>query len=161
KCSAEQEFVIGGFTEPEGQRAGLGALLLGVNEDGGLHFAGKVGTGFTEKMARDLRRKLDTLEVAQHPFVSPPAGPGLKGAHWVRPKLVAQVKFTEWTPDGKLRHPSFQGLRDDKKAEEIVREKPVAEARAGAPTHNVAKPAKKKAAKRAASPRRSAVVRRL
>jgi bifunctional non-homologous end joining protein LigD len=123
KCTSEQEFVIGGFTPPEGQRAGIGALLLGVHEDGALRFAGKVGTGFTERMARDLRKRLDALEVDRPPFSEKPTGLRLKDARWVRPELVAEVKFTEWTPDGKLRHPSFQGLRDDKAPGEVVREK--------------------------------------
>jgi bifunctional non-homologous end joining protein LigD len=156
KCVAEQEFVIGGFTEPEGQRAGLGALLLGVNEDGGLRFAGKVGTGFTERMARELRQKLDALEVPAPPFSDKPTGVRLKGAHWVRPQLVAEVKFAEWTPDGRLRHPSFQGLREDKKPGEVVRETPAAEAEPAAPGTS----AKKKAARRAAAPRKAASVRR-
>jgi bifunctional non-homologous end joining protein LigD len=147
KCVAEQEFVIGGFTDPEGQRGGIGALLLGVHEGGRLRFAGKVGTGFSEKSARELRRKLDALEVDRPPFAARPAG--VKGAHWVRPELVAEVKFSEWTPDGKLRHPSFQGLREDKKAAEIVREEPAAPA------------ARKKAGgAKAAAARRSASVKR-
>jgi len=132
KCVAEQVFVIGGFTLPEGQRNGIGALLLGVNDGDGLRFAGKVGTGFTDRMARDLRRKLDALEVPKPPFSAKPEGVRLKGAHWVRPELVAEVKFSEWTPDGKLRHPSFLGLREDKKAEEVVREEPVAAAKPAA-----------------------------
>ncbi len=120
KCSHEQELVIAGFTEPEGRRAGLGALLLAVHEDGGLRYAGKVGTGFTERSAAELRKKLDALVVADHPFETRP--PGLKKAHWVKPRLVAQVQFTEWTPDGALRHPSFKGLREDKAAADVVRE---------------------------------------
>lgn len=122
KCVEEQEFVIGGFTDPEGRRAGLGALLLGVHEDGRLRYVGKVGTGFTDRIARELRKRLEALKTSEAPFAPKP--PGHKGAHWVRPELVAEVQFAEWTPDGKLRHPSFEGLREDKPASEIVREKP-------------------------------------
>lgn len=111
KCMREQEMVIVGFTEPEGRRTGLGALLLAVNGDGALIYAGKVGTGFTEKAATALRKRLDALETDVVPFAKRPAG--LKGAHWVKPELVAQVQFTEWTPDGHLRHPSFKGLREE------------------------------------------------
>ncbi|HET8645895.1 MAG TPA: DNA ligase, partial [Vicinamibacteria bacterium] len=119
--------------------------------------AGKVGTGFTEKTARDLRRQLEPLETEAPPFAARPIGPGLKDAHWVRPQLVAEVKFSEWTPEGKLRHPSFQGLREDKKAGEIVRERqqpvpPPPPAAADAPPRKAAtpKPAARKAAGKAA-----------
>jgi bifunctional non-homologous end joining protein LigD len=120
KCVREQEMVVAGFTEPEGRRTGLGALLLAVNEGGELRYSGKVGTGFTERSARDLRRRLDALVVDDPPFAKRPAG--VKGAHWVKPQLVAQVQFAEWTPDGHLRHPSFKGLREDKAASDVVRE---------------------------------------
>jgi bifunctional non-homologous end joining protein LigD len=123
KCIQEQEFVVGGFTEPQGSRAGLGALLLGVHDkDGSLAYAGKVGTGFTEAVARRLRERLNRLRVPRSPFRSQP--PGAAGAHWVKPELVAQVEFTEWTRDGRLRHPSFKGLREDKPAADVVRERP-------------------------------------
>jgi bifunctional non-homologous end joining protein LigD len=122
KCLRRQEVVIGGWTEPSGSRTGLGALLVGVHEKGdGLTFAGKVGTGFTEKVLRDLRRRLGALEQASSPFSPKPKGVG--AAHWVKPELVAEVAFTEWTGDGKMRHPSFQGLRADKPAREVVRER--------------------------------------
>jgi bifunctional non-homologous end joining protein LigD len=130
KCNREQELIIAGFTEPEGRRKGLGALLLAVNDEGELRYAGKVGTGFTERSAEELRQKLDPLVVKAPPFAKRPTG--LKNAHWVKPRLVAQVQFTEWTPDGALRHPSFKGLREDKAAAEVVREveqAPEAEAR--------------------------------
>lgn len=120
KCAREQEMVIAGFTEPEGRRTGIGALLLAVNEGGELRYSGKVGTGFTEQSARELRRRLDALIVDDHPFSRRPAG--VASAHWVKPRLVAQVRFTEWTPDGHLRHPSFKGLREDKAAADVVRE---------------------------------------
>jgi bifunctional non-homologous end joining protein LigD len=93
-----------------------------VYDGGRLVYAGKIGTGFTEASLRDLERRLDTLRAPTSPFVIPPAGVGQ--VHWVRPELVAEVTFTEWTADGKLRHPSFQGLREDKLASEVVREQP-------------------------------------
>jgi bifunctional non-homologous end joining protein LigD len=123
KCIQEQEFVVGGFTEPKGARAGLGALLLGVNDDGsGLAYVGKVGTGFTGNAARLLRERLDRLRVARSPFRKRP--PGASEARWVKPEMVAEVEFSEWTTDGRLRHPSFKGIREDKPATEIVRERP-------------------------------------
>jgi bifunctional non-homologous end joining protein LigD len=122
KCSAEQELVIVGYTEPSGSRPGLGALLLGVHEGGELRHAGKVGTGFDEATLRDLLRRLRPLERPTPPVVDAPRGAKAKGVHWVEPKLVAQVSFTDWTEDGVLRHPSFKGLREDKDPSEVVRE---------------------------------------
>jgi bifunctional non-homologous end joining protein LigD len=123
KCGHEQELVIGGFTEPKGARVGLGALLLGAHEDdGGLTYVGKVGTGFTHDSANRLRARLDRLRVSRSPFRRPP--PGASSARWVKPELVAEVTFTEWTADGRLRHPSFKGLREDKSADEVIRERP-------------------------------------
>ncbi len=125
KCVRRQEFVVGGFTDPEGTRAGIGALLVGVYDDAHrLTFAGKVGTGFTQQSALALRRRLNALETRASPFTPPPAGWLGRGAHWVRPELVAEVAFTEWTDEGKIRHPSFQGLRADKAPGEIEREEP-------------------------------------
>jgi len=124
KCVQRQEFVIGGFTDPEGMRAGLGALLIGYYEGERLVFCGKVGTGFTHKMALDLRAKLDRIETKASPFTPPPPGWLGRNAHWVKPTLVCEVVFTEWTTDGKIRHPSFQGLRADKNPTQIVREQP-------------------------------------
>ena len=123
KCHQEQEVVIGGFTEPEGTRTGLGALLIGVHDTNGrLVYAGKVGTGFTDKVLTDLRRKLEAREQKTSPFS---AGTGLpRNAHWVKPELVAEVAFTEWTSDGHLRHPTFRGLREDKPPAQVVRETP-------------------------------------
>ncbi|WP_055495422.1 non-homologous end-joining DNA ligase [Streptomyces sp. TP-A0356] len=121
KCSLGQEFVIGGFTEPSGSRVGFGALLLGYYEDGRLRYAGKVGTGFDRRTLLDLRARLDELATSASPFADPVRE---RGAHWVRPVLVAQIGFTEWTRDGMLRHPRFLGLRDDKMASEVVREHP-------------------------------------
>jgi bifunctional non-homologous end joining protein LigD len=123
KCIQEQEFVVGGFTEPKGARTGLGALLLGVNgENGALAYAGKVGTGFTGPMAKRLRERLDRIQIPKSPFERRP--PGAAEAHWVKPELVAEVEFTEWTEDGRLRHPSFKGIREDKAAADVVRERP-------------------------------------
>jgi bifunctional non-homologous end joining protein LigD len=123
KCVREQELVIGGFTEPEGSRDGFGALLLGVYAGERLAFAGKVGTGFTVKVARELRKRLDGLEQKACPFDPPPTGPD-RLARWVKPVLVAQVKFGEWTHDGKIRHSAFLGLREDKDPREVVMEVP-------------------------------------
>ncbi|HXV64299.1 MAG TPA: non-homologous end-joining DNA ligase, partial [Vicinamibacteria bacterium] len=120
KCSHRQEFVVVGYTEPEGSRTGFGALLLAVyDEERRLVFSGQVGTGFTEKMLQDLMVLLEERAQDEPPFESTPRE--LKRAHWVRPELVAEVEFTEWTSDGRLRHPSFKGLRFDKPPSEVRR----------------------------------------
>jgi bifunctional non-homologous end joining protein LigD len=124
KCTRRQELVIGGFTDPQGARSGLGALLVGHYDRGRLTFAGKVGTGFTVKTALDLRRELDALARAVSPFDPPPPSAIARRAHWVTPALVCDVDFTEWTNEGRIRHPSFQGLRRDKAPREVVRERP-------------------------------------
>lgn len=121
KCARGQEFVVGGFTEPAGSREGIGALLIGYYADGLLRYAGKVGTGFDRRALLRLRHELDELRDADCPFADRPAQ---RAAHWVRPRLVAQIAFTEWTRDGLLRHPRYQGLRDDKDPAGIVREHP-------------------------------------
>jgi len=121
KCVAQQEFVIGGYTDPEGARVGFGALLVGYYDRGKLKYAGKVGTGYNTGMLRRLTSQLERLKTDASAFETD--GLPRKGVHWVKPKLVAEIGFTEWTGDGKLRHPRFLGLRDDKKAEEVVREK--------------------------------------
>jgi bifunctional non-homologous end joining protein LigD len=123
KCGNEQELVIGGFTAPRGKRTGFGALLVGYYQNGKLRYAGKVGTGYTEQTLRTLGGRLSRLKQTRSPF----AGDGVIGERdvtWVKPSLVAQVAFTEWTRDGKLRHPWYLGLRSDKPAREVVREKP-------------------------------------
>jgi DNA ligase D-like protein (predicted ligase) len=121
KCGHEQELVIGGFTPPQGSRRHFGALLVGYYEDGELRYAGKVGTGFDQRTLAGLGTRLEALEVPESPF----ARDGLpRVARWVRPELVGQFAFSEWTRDGKLRHPSFLGLREDKPAREVVRELP-------------------------------------
>jgi bifunctional non-homologous end joining protein LigD len=121
KCSNRQELVVGGFTDPAGTRVGFGALLVGYYEGGRLRYAGKVGTGYDVATLRALRLRLDELEQDHPPFVDPPRE---RGVHWVRPELVAEVGFSEWTADGRLRHPRFLGLRSDKPASEVVRERP-------------------------------------
>jgi bifunctional non-homologous end joining protein LigD len=125
KCVLEQEFVVGGFTEPEGARAGIGALLIGHYHRGLLIFSGRVGTGFTQKGALELRQTLESIAQKSCPFDPPPEGPLARSAHWVKPQLVCEVAFTEWTSDGKIRHPAFKGLRADKKAKEVRRERPM------------------------------------
>nr|WP_218888954.1 non-homologous end-joining DNA ligase [Saccharopolyspora hordei] len=119
KCVSDQEFVIGGFTDPKGGRSGFGALLIGYYQGGRLRYAGKVGTGYDERTLRELRAELDRRARTSSPFADDVAEPG---AHWVAPELVAQIGFTEWTEDGKLRHPRFSGLRNDKRPEDVVRE---------------------------------------
>jgi bifunctional non-homologous end joining protein LigD len=124
KCLKQQEFVIGGYSKPAGSRVGFGALLLGYYEKGALVYAGRVGTGFTTQSLRDLTAQLKKLRIDATPFDNPPTGSQRRGVTWVKPELVAEVEFTEWTSDGRLRHPSFLGLREDKPARQIVREIP-------------------------------------
>lgn len=119
KCVSEQELVIGGFTEPQGSRSTFGALLVGYYDKGTLVYAGKVGTGYSEDTLRTLGAELATLEQVDSPFSEVING---KGIHWVKPRLVAQVGFSEWTQYGMLRHPRFLGLRRDKAAKDVVRE---------------------------------------
>ena len=124
KRIARQEFVVGGFTPPSGARQHLGALLVGVREDGGLRYVGKVGTGFTARSLEELHARLTRIEQPRSPFAVTPKGAAVRGARWVAPELVAEIAFTEFTDDGMLRHPSFQGLREDKPASVVVRERP-------------------------------------
>jgi DNA ligase D-like protein (predicted ligase) len=124
KCVADQELVIGGFTDPKGSRAGFGALLVGHYEDGKLAYAGKVGTGYNEGVLRDLREEMDRLAREDPPFELRTGNLPRRDVHWVEPRLVGQIGFTEWTGDGRLRHPRFQGLRRDKNATDVVRERP-------------------------------------
>ena len=123
KCLAEQEVVVGGWTEPRGSRTGLGALLVGTYDDGALLYAGKVGTGFDRATLEDLVARLGPLERDTSPFAEP-IKPRVAGAHWAEPRLVAQVAFQEWTSAGRLRQPRYLGLREDKAAEDVVRERP-------------------------------------
>lgn len=121
KCVSEQEFVVGGYTEPRGTRSGFGALLVGYYEGDDLRYAGKVGTGFNERTLQLLHRRLSAMEQDTSPFRD-----GIKdrGVHWVRPELIARVGFSEWTRDGRLRHPRFIGLRADIEPREVRRETP-------------------------------------
>ncbi|WP_037356007.1 non-homologous end-joining DNA ligase [Amycolatopsis orientalis] len=121
KCQQGQEMVIGGFTAPRGSRVGFGALLLGYHEKGRLRYAGKVGTGFDRKVLTSLHAELTRRETDRSPFADPVREPG---ARWVRPELVAQIGFSEWTRDGRLRHPRFTGLREDKPPSDVIRERP-------------------------------------
>jgi bifunctional non-homologous end joining protein LigD len=136
KCEASQELVVGGFTDPQGGRVGLGALLVGYfepstgsgspraesrGEGEDFVFAGKVGTGFDTKLLLDLRARLDALEIPETPFTKAKGLPRLR-AHWVRPEIVVQVAFIEWTVHGKLRHSRLLGIRNDKPARDVVRE---------------------------------------
>lgn len=140
KCSQRQEFVIGGYTDPQGSRVGIGALLLGVHDEGGvLRYAGKVGTGFDDRTLGALKARLDKLAAAKSPFSKAAAIEGRP--HWVKPQLVVEVSFGEWTRAGIIRHSVFHGLRTDKPASEIVQEKP-------ADTTMVARPGRAADAKR-------------
>ena len=123
KCSARQELIIGGWTEPSGSRTGFGALLVGYYRDGTLRYAGRVGTGFDEQTLRSLHSELRRREMAASPFADLARQ---AGTHWARPELVAEVAFSEWTRDGRLRHPRFLGLRPDKAPADVVREDPAA-----------------------------------
>ena len=125
KCIKRQEFVIAGYTPSKKDFPGFGSLILGVYDRGKLIYCGRVGTGFSIKQRLELQKKLDRLSQSTMPFAAKPKDPGLREAHWAKPQLVGEVEFMEWTADGLIRHPSFQGLREDKKPQEIVREEPV------------------------------------
>lgn len=113
--------MIAGYTAPKGNRQGFGALLLGYYENGDLHYAGRVGTGFSDALLESLHRKLDRRRRKTCPFSD--FDEDSCGVTWVTPKLVGEIGFTEWTEGGKLRHPRFRGLRDDKEAKDVVRER--------------------------------------
>ena len=123
KCEASQELVVGGFTDPQGGRVGLGALLVGYYDGDDFVYAGKLGTGFDTKMLLDLRLRFDRLEIEKPPFTRA-IGLPRKGAHWVKPSIVVQAAFIEWTVHGKLRHPRLVGIRFDKSPREVVKETP-------------------------------------
>ncbi|RPH78508.1 MAG: DNA ligase D, partial [Nitrospiraceae bacterium] len=123
KCGLRQEFVIGGFTHPSGSRVAFGALLLGVYDgQGQFQFVGRTGTGFSERSLKELHKRLVALEQPRPPFVNPPNGVNARGVHWVKPRLVAEVSFAEWTNEGFLRQASFHGLRKDKAAKSVIKE---------------------------------------
>jgi len=112
KCELSQNFLVGGFTDPQGKRVGLGALLVGHHKDGDFVFAGKIGTGFDTKLLLDLRARLDQLEITKAPFTKAKGLPRLR-AHWVKPEIIVHVGFIEWTTHGKLRHPRLLSVVDD------------------------------------------------
>ncbi|HEX7891939.1 MAG TPA: DNA ligase D [Ramlibacter sp.] len=155
KCKLRQEFVIGGWTDPKGARTGIGSLLLGVHgDDGKLHYAGNVGTGFSEATLKDLRARLDRIAQERAPFQ---AGSGIpRAAHWVKPELVCEVSFGEWTRDGKIRHSVFHGLRSDKPPQAIGVEEAVHEPPADQPARKPRPAAAKKSAAPAPAPDASA-----
>lgn len=126
KCEASQELVIGGFTDPQGGRVGFGALLVGYFDSGDFVFAGKVGTGFDTKMLLELRARFDRIEIPKAPFTKGTGLPRLR-VHWVKPEIVVQVSFLEWTRKGheaKMRHSRLIGIRTDKSPRDVVRERP-------------------------------------
>jgi bifunctional non-homologous end joining protein LigD len=123
KCEASQELVVGGFTDPQGGRVGLGALLVGYFEKEDFVFAGKVGTGFDTRLLLELRARLGALEIPKSPFTKAVGLPRIR-AHWVQPEVVVQVAFIQWTVHGKLRHSRLLGIRNDKSARDVVREMP-------------------------------------
>src|SRR6266446_9189420 len=133
KCAKQQEFVIAGYTPSSKGLPGFGSLVLGVYKKGKLIYAGRVGTGFTFKQRSDLKKQLDRFARPTSLLAVIPKEPGLRDAKWTEPKLVAEVAFTEWTSDGSIRHPSFQVLREDKNAKEVVREEPTSSARKSKP----------------------------
>ena len=114
KCELSQNFLVGGFTDPQGKRVGLGALLVGYHQDGDFVFAGKIGTGFNTEMLLNLRTRLDKLEIEKPPFTKAVGLPRLR-QHWVRPEIVVQVGFIEWTVHGKLRHPRLLSVVESHK----------------------------------------------
>jgi bifunctional non-homologous end joining protein LigD len=124
KCLRRQEFVIAGYTLSD-KGLPFSSLVLGVYEQGKLIYAGRVGTGFSNKLRAELKKTLDRLARPTKPFAEIPRDPDLRRAIWTEPKLVGEVEFSEWTNDNVIRHPSFQGMREDKKATEVIREEPV------------------------------------
>ncbi len=121
KCENQQEFVIGGYTDPQGERKGFGALLIGFYKNGKLQYAGKVGTGYTDKMLEELHSRMSKIEIAAPQFEDNKDLPE-KNVHWLKPELVGEVAFTEWTNTNKLRHPRYLGIRRDKEAQEVIKE---------------------------------------
>jgi bifunctional non-homologous end joining protein LigD len=151
KCFNQQEFVVGGFSAPEGTREEFGALLLGYfDKPGTLKFAGKVGTGFSTETLKKLAAQLKSRVQAKAPFINPPTGADARAVTWVRPELIAQVQFRDWTAEGVIRHTSFRGLRDDIAPESVVRE------RSEAASRPAAKTAKKQTAVRSRSSKAAA-----
>lgn len=157
KCIARQELVLCGYTPSSKSRDQIGSLILGVHDrDGVLRYAGRVGTGFTEEQRRELRRLLDARKLAQSPFHGRLRERGLSGVRWAAPELVGEVAFTEWTEDGRLRHPSFQGLREDKEARDVVGERPRHLAQGTGPVAGAGKPRARKLAEEPRAQQRAA-----
>ena len=128
KCMQRQEFVIGGYTDPAGSREKFGALLVGVYDDKQrLQYSGRVGTGFGDELLRDLHSRFSKLEQSKPPFANPPTGAEARGVHWLKPELVAEVNFAQWTDAGIIRHASFAGLRTDKPSKQIIKEEPLSD----------------------------------
>jgi bifunctional non-homologous end joining protein LigD len=129
KCGNQQEFMIGGYTQPSGSRTGFGALALGLyNEDEKLIYCGKVGTGFNEKQLTTIKKTLTRLERKTTPFADPPEGAEARRIQWVHPELVAEVKYAGWTNEGSLRHPVFLGIREDKQGKDLIKNAALPEA---------------------------------
>jgi bifunctional non-homologous end joining protein LigD len=127
KCTHREEFAVIGWTDPSGSRIGIGSLILGYYDPAGaLHLAGKVGTGFSDRILAELRQRIEEIPAAPRPFRKLPPTFTVRGSHWIEPRLVAEVRYVEWTSDAILRHPAFLGLREDKVAREVVREPPAA-----------------------------------
>lgn len=122
KCVNQQEFVLGGYTDPQGSRKGFGSLLIGFYDDEKLCYAGKVGTGFNDEMLEDLHKKMKELEIKKPEFSKNKSLPS-KEVHWIKPEMIAEIGFTEWTSTNKLRHPRYLGLRRDKDPKEVKKEK--------------------------------------
>jgi bifunctional non-homologous end joining protein LigD len=130
KCNKRQEFVIVGYTPSKKAFPGFGSLVLGVygtgKDKGKLIYVGRVGTGFSIRKRLELQKMIDAIVQPAMPFAAKPKDPGLRDARWAKPKLIAEVEFTEWTDEGIIRHPSFKGLREDKKPSDVIREEPSA-----------------------------------
>jgi bifunctional non-homologous end joining protein LigD len=142
KCTKRQEFVIVGYTDPGGSRSHLGALLLAVKSDQGFVYSGRVGTGFTDASLAELEKALAPLTVREPPVVNAPRGAAARGVHWVKPKLVGEVAFSGFTSDGLLRHPTFQGLREDKRPEQVRAETPADAETSATPEYPLTNPDK-------------------
>lgn len=154
KCTNEQEFVVGGFTDPQGARTGFGALLLGYYDNGEFRYCGRVGTGFNQKTLPQILSQLRPLEQESSAYARPPTGADARGVHWVKPMLVARIKYGSITSDGILRHPSFNGLRTDKPADEVTLETPM-EKGSPAPAKKKSTPSKNAKSRRAAATKKS------